>query len=100
MGSREGQSLAQSDSERVYMNVRAGASFKAAASSASASVGDLRRQSIVEEDETSSLSLSGSGAQPADGDDASASASAAVDVLALCKDGLSVPHSVNLYSVL
>ena len=86
-----GQTLSQSDN--AYMNVRAGASSKAAACSASA--GDLRRQSIVEEDETSSLSLSGGGTLPADGDDASAPASAAVDVLALCKDGLSVLHTVH-----
>ena len=76
------------------MNVRAGASSKAAASSTLA--GDLRRQSIVEEDEKSSLSLSGGGALPADADDASASA--AVDVLALCKDGLSVLHSVLYFT--
>lgn len=73
--------------------MRSGGSFGAAASLSSA--GDLRRQSIVEEDETSSVSACGGGGTlTADGEDGSPSAAAAgasqVDVLALCKDGLSV----------
>lgn len=80
--------------ESTFANVRSGGSFGAAASLSSA--GDLRRQSIVEEDETSSVSACGGGGTlTADGEDGSPSAAAAagasqVDVLALCKDGLSV----------